>query len=330
MMTQTRRRLRANAHIRALTATVRVAHQEMIQPLFVEEGLSDRVESQTLTGVFTDTETSVLAQIAADIKCGVHKFLLFPIPAERFEADFDFRFAQRIVARIKAEFGHQVWLAMDLCLCSYTTHGHCGILNPARTKLDNAPTVKILADYALILAEAGADCIAPSDMMDGRIKAIRKKLDHSGFDDVAIMSYSTKFSSNFYGPFRDVCKSTPKSDLALKDRKTYQLDPRNLNDALATSFRDLKEGADMLMVKPALPYLDVVSRLSTAVHAPVVVYHVSGEYSAIELLAKARLIDRRAAHLEIWTAFKRAGASAIITYAARNAEKWLQEQDFET
>lgn len=319
------RRLRASAQVRELAATVTVSYRDMIQPIFVEEGLAERLESPTLSGVFTDTEGSILAQIHADLAQGVTKFLFFPIPTGRFETDFDFSFAKKIVEKIKTEFGDAIWLACDLCLCSYTTHGHCGVLNAEKTRMKNAETVEILADYALELAKSGADCIAPSDMTDGRIAAIRQRLDTEGYDFVAIMAYSSKFSSNFYGPFRDVCKSTPDKTLKIKDRKTYQIDPRNLPDALASSLRDEQEGADFLMVKPALPYLDILTRLADRTTCPLVVYHVSGEYASIDLLEEANLIDKPAAHIELWIAFKRAGASAIITYAARQAKNWLAE-----
>jgi porphobilinogen synthase len=321
MMNQ--RRLRANAHIRDLAATVSVSHRELIQPIFVEEGLSDRVPSSALSGVFTDTEETVMTQIRADIAAGVTKFLLFPIPAHKFSDDFEFDFARRVVTRIKSEFEDSIWLACDLCLCSYTTHGHCGILNAAKTQVENTATVSVLTQYALELATAGADCIAPSDMMDGRIGAIRRKLDAHGLDHVAIMSYSAKFSSNFYGPFRDVCKSAPDPTLRIQDRKTYQIDPRNLSDALASSARDADEGADFLMIKPALPNMDVLTRMAQTHTHPIVAYHVSGEYAAIDLLAREGLIRKAEAHIEIWTALKRAGTSAIITYAARDARGWL-------
>jgi porphobilinogen synthase len=319
------RRLRASTQIRELAATVTLSHRDLIQPIFVAEGLNERIESPTMSGVFTDTEGSILRQIENDLAQGVTKFLLFLIPNQRFEHYFNFEFAEKIVQSIKNNFSDSVWLATDLCLCSYTTHGHCGVLNPEKTRMENEKTVRILADYALQLAQAGADCIAPSDMTDGRIKAIRNLLDTEGYDYVSIMSYSSKFSSNFYGPFRDVCKSSPDKTLQLKDRKTYQIDPRNLHDAMRSSLRDAEEGADFLMVKPALPYLDILTRLSQKVDIPLVTYHVSGEYVAIELLAKENLIKKSAAHLELWTSFKRAGASAIITYAARNGKAWLSQ-----
>jgi porphobilinogen synthase len=311
------RRLRANNHIRDLVAEVTVSQNDLIQPIFVDETLSQRAPVKNMSGVFSDTEASILHQIESDLKAGVSKFLLFPVPKDRYETAFKFDFAQNVVAKIKAEFGDALWLINDVCLCSYTTHGHCGVLNTEGSQMLNAESVKILADYALGLAQVGADCIAPSDMTDGRIGAIRQILDKNGFETTSIMAYSSKFASNFYGPFRDVCKSTP-SGTTLNNRKTYQIDYRNGSDAVRSSIRDAAEGADFLMVKPALPYLDIVTKLSQKTDLPIIAYHVSGEYAAIDLLAQNDLIDKMAAHLEIWTACKRAGATGIITYAARS------------
>ena len=314
------RRLRANPHIRDLVAEVSVSQNDLIQPIFVDETLSERAAVKNMSGVFSDTEGSILSQIESDLKAGVTKFLLFPVPKDRFETNFRFDFAQNVVSKIKSTFGDALWLINDVCLCSYTTHGHCGVLDTEGSKMLNAESVKILADYALGLAQAGADCIAPSDMTDGRIGAIRQILDQNRLENTSIMSYSSKFASNFYGPFRDVCKSSP-TGTALKNRKTYQIDYRNGSDALRSSIRDAAEGADFLMVKPGLPYLDIVTKLSQKTDLPIIVYHVSGEYAAIDLLAQNDLIDKMAAHLEIWTAFKRAGATGIITYAARSYEE---------
>jgi porphobilinogen synthase len=311
------RRLRANNHIRDLVAEVTVSQNDLIQPIFVDETLSQRAPVKNMSGVFSDTEGSILHQIESDLTAGVSKFLLFPVPKDRYETAFKFDFAQNVVAKIKAEFGDALWLINDVCLCSYTTHGHCGVLNIEGSRMLNAESVKIIADYALGLAQAGADCIAPSDMTDGRIGAIRQILDKNGLETTSIMAYSSKFASNFYGPFRDVCKSTP-SGATLKNRKTYQIDYRNGSDAVRSSIRDAAEGADFLMVKPALPYLDIVTKLSQKTDLPIIAYHVSGEYAAIDLLAQNDLIDKMAAHLEIWTACKRAGATGIITYAARS------------
>jgi porphobilinogen synthase len=311
------RRLRANPHIRDLVAEVTVSQSDLIQPIFVDETLSERQAVKNMSGVFSDAEASILPQIESDLKAGVSKFLLFPVPKDRFESAFRFDFAQNVVAKIKAEFGDALWLINDVCLCSYTTHGHCGVLDTEGSRMLNAESVKIIADYALGLAQAGADCIAPSDMTDGRIGAIRQILDENALETTSIMAYSSKFASNFYGPFRDVCKSTP-SGTTLKNRKTYQIDYRNGGDAVRSSLRDAAEGADFLMVKPALPYLDIVTKLSQKTDLPIIAYHVSGEYAAIDLLAQNDLIDKMAAHLEIWTACKRAGATGIITYAARS------------
>jgi porphobilinogen synthase len=311
------RRLRANQYIRDLVAEVTVSQNDLIQPIFVDETLSERAPVKNMSGVFSDTEGSILQQIENDLKAGVTKFLLFPVPKDRFDGDFRFDFAQNVVANIKKEFGDALWLINDVCLCSYTTHGHCGVLSRGGDRMLNAETVKILADYSLGLAQAGADCIAPSDMTDGRIGAIRQILDKNNLETTSIMAYSSKFTSNFYGPFRDVCKSSP-TGTSLKNRKTYQIDYRNGSDALRSSMRDAEEGADFLMVKPALPYLDIVTKLSQKTDLPIIAYHVSGEYAAIDLLAENNLIDKMAAHLEIWTACKRAGATGIITYAARS------------
>jgi porphobilinogen synthase len=321
------RRLRAGEAIRELTADVRLSSKQFIQPLFVEEGIDVPRNIEGLKGVQVDTTQTVLKTIEQDLKSGVSKFLIFPVPVQRSTDDFDFSFATHVIKKIRSCFGNSVWLAADLCLCSYTTHGHCGILNEEATKLLNAPTVEILSNYALELAKAGADCIAPSDMMDGRIAAIRKNLDEHGYDDRSIMSYSAKFSSQFYGPFRDACHSAPAGD-GLKDRKTYQISSMNLQDAIASALRDEAEGADILMVKPAALYTDVLAALRQRCNCPLAAYHVSGEYAAIELLAEKGLLKREAAHLEVWTALVRGGANCIISYAAREADKWINQMKY--
>ena len=315
------RRLRANEHIRDLASEVQLHVKDFIQPIFIDETLSARAGSPTMTNVFSETLESALQQTEADLKAGVTKFLFFPVPKDRFEKNFNFDYAANCIKKLKENFGKDIWIASDLCLCSYTAHGHCGVLNAEQDKVLNHETVEILSDYALQLAQAGADCIAPSDMMDSRVRGIREKLNDHHLSDVAIMSYSAKFSSNFYGPFRDVCKSAPSKNLKIHDRKTYQMDYRNGSDAITSSLRDLQEGADILMVKPALPYLDILTKLRQQTTAPIAIYHVSGEYAALELLAKNNLIDADAGHIEVWTAFKRAGASSIISYKARDAKR---------
>ena len=317
------RRLRADTHIRELTASVKLSYKSFIQPLFVDEALSAPRDVEGMNNVQVDTIDSVLFTIGQDLKNGISKFLLFPVPAHKKDNNFDFSFASNLIKKIKSTLGEKVWIAADVCLCSYTNHGHCGILNEDHSELLNSKTVDVLAQYASILANAGADCIAPSDMMDGRIAAIRNKLDALGFETVSIMSYAAKFSSQFYGPFRDACHSAPNTK-GLQNRKSYQLSPFNLNDALASAIRDEKEGADILMVKPAALYTDVIAKVKQQTLKPVAAYHVSGEYAAIEALAEKGLVNREAAHLEVWAALQRSGADIIISYASRNAKGWIE------
>ncbi len=324
------RRLRTDRHIRELTASLKLSYKSFIQPLFVDEALTAPREVEGMYTVQVDTIDSVLFTIEEDLKNGISKFLLFPVPAHKTYNNFNFSFASNLIKKIKNNFGETVWIASDVCLCSYTNHGHCGILNEDYSQLLNSKTVDVLAQYACILATSGADCIAPSDMMDGRIAAIRTKMDALGFERVSIMSYSAKFSSQFYGPFRDAChsapncKSLPAGKQVLQNRKSYQLSPFNLNDALASAIRDEKEGADILMVKPAALYTDVIAKVKQQTLKPVAAYHVSGEYAAIEALAEKGLVNREAAHLEVWAALQRSGADIIISYASRNAKDWIE------
>jgi porphobilinogen synthase len=322
------RRIRASQHIRELAATVQLNHKEFIQPLFLDESITAPAPIKTLYEINSDTPESLIRQIENDLKKGISKFLLFSVPAKKSESNFDYSFAVNSVRQIKKAFGNTVWIAADICLCAYTAHGHCGILNTAGDKVLNNESVYELAGYALQLAQAGADCIAPSDMMDGRIGAIRKTLDENGMDNVSIMSYSAKFSSQFYGPFRDACKSTPGNNTKLANRKTYQASSFNKNDAVLCTLRDIEEGADIVMVKPALPYLDVIHGLSQTIKHPIAAYHVSGEYQSIELLAQHNIIERDKAHIEIWTALKRGGATIIISYAARHAREWIERMEY--
>lgn len=323
----TQRRLRADTHIRELTASVKLSHKSFIQPLFVDEAIAESRPVNGLADVEVDSISTVLKTIEQHIKGGATKFLLFPVPAEKKENNFNFSFVSSVIRSVKKNFGADVWIASDLCLCSYTTHGHCGILNDDHSKLVNHKTVDVLSKYATQLAIAGADSIAPSDMTDSRIAAIRTSLDALGYDAVSIMSYSAKFSSQFYGPFRDACHSAPNTN-GLKNRKTYQLSPLNSNDAIASSLRDEKEGADILMVKPAALYTDVIAKLKQHTLKPIAAYHVSGEYAGIEALAEKHLVNREAAHLEVWTALTRAGADIIISYAAKNAKQWIDKMEY--
>jgi porphobilinogen synthase len=319
------RRNRDNRHIRELTRAVRLHREQFIQPLFVVEALTKREPVPGLKDVYRDTPASLLQQIDDDLSKGISKFLLFGVPQSKRERNFTADFTSERLTGIKDRFGDAVWIAADVCLCSYTTHGHCGILSDDRTHLDNDVTVAALAAAALQLAAAGADCVAPSDMQDGRVAAIRARLDGAGLERRALMSYAAKFQSAFYGPFRVAADSAPDPGNRLKDRASYQIDPGRPDDALLAAQRDAAEGADILMVKPGLPYLDVLARLSAAVPLPWAVYQTSGEQAGIDLLAEQQLADPVRAQVETWTAFVRAGARMIISYAARRAPLYLDQ-----
>ena len=320
------RRTRDNRHIRELTRSVRLHREQFIQPLFAVEGLRERQAVPGLNDVHRETPTSLLRQIEQDLERGISKFLLFGVPGAKQERNFSHAFTSARLADIRGRFGDAVWVATDVCLCSHTPHGHCGILNDAHDHLDNDVTVAALAEAALQFAHAGTDCVAPSDMQDGRVAAIRAALDAAGFERRALMSYAAKFHSAFYGPFRVAADSAPGKGTELNDRASYQIDPARPDDALLSAERDAAEGADILMVKPGLPYLDVLARLSAAIPLPWAVYQTSGEQAGIDLLAAQGLADPVRAQLETWTAFARAGAHMIISYAARRAPVYLDRQ----
>ncbi len=321
------RRLRLNPLIRELTREVRVAAEQFIQPHFVIDGISEREPVAGMPGVHRETAKSLLEQIARDLDAGVNKIILFGVPSEKATQNFDFSFTASQIASIKQRFGERVWIAVDVCVCSFTTHGQCGVINDAGDHVQNAATVVELARAAVEYAAAGADCVAPSDMMDGRVAAIREALQNSGHEQTVLMSYAAKFHSAFYGPFRDAADSAPKNtgNIKLHDRATYQIDPARPHDALASALRDAEEGADILMVKPGMPYLDVLAGLTDAIPLPWAVYEVSGEYAAIEALAEKGLASAPRAHVEAWLGFVRAGASIIISYGARHARQWLND-----
>ncbi len=246
------------------------------------------------------------------------------MPATHATHNIDWSFTAGQIAAVKKRFGKAVWLAVDVCLCSATPHGHCGVLNDSADHVEQcrqrAGTGRRLPSP---MAKAGADCVAPSDMMDGRIGAIRAVLDGNGLERTVLMSYAAKFHSSFYGPFRVAADSAPKAASGLTDRASYQIDPSRAGDALLSVERDVAEGADILMVKPGMPYLDILADLSRQFAHPWAVYEVSGEYAGIELLADQGLANRINAHREAWTGFVRAGASMIISYGARHAKEWL-------
>lgn len=317
--------MRQNPWVRELVREHRVSHEQLIQPYFVVEGIRSREVIPGLSGTYRDTPDSVLKQIEEDMKAGVRKLLLFGVPQKKAKNKFDYSFTAKQIAAIKKRFGNEIFLSVDVCLCSSTAHGQCGVVNPEGDHVENSATVTELARAAAEYAGAGADCVAPSDMMDGRVAAIREALSKAGLDRTVLMSYSAKFHSRFYGPFRVAADSAPKGGIVLQDRSTYQIDPGNPRDALLSSIRDSNEGADILMVKPGLPYLDVLAQLSREIQKPWAVYEVSGEFAAIELMAEQGLVNGPAAHVEAWTAFVRAGASIIITYGARYAKTWLKK-----
>lgn len=318
------RRLRQDQWTRNLSSEVMLTHRKLIQPHFVVEGLNQKEAVTALPGVFRETSSTLLKQVESDLENGIHQILLFGVPSNKKAQGFNFDFTAARISDLKKRFGKDLWVSVDVCLCSFTDHGHCGVFDCEGEHLDNAASVEELARAALTYAQAGADCVAPSDMMDGRVGAIREALDVNHLDRKLIMSYSAKFHSRFYGPFRAAADSAPKS--GLKDRATYQIEPSCYKDALASSLRDVQEGADILMVKPGLPYLDVLFRLSRKIPKPWVVYEVSGEYASIELMSQQGLISGPEAHLESWTSFFRAGANSIITYGARHGKKWIEGQ----
>jgi len=308
-------RLRQSAHLRDMLAETTFSVAQLIQPLFIVEGLTG---AQPVPGMGENAqlgEDAAVEQIRRDLEAGVRQFLLFTVPAEkRRRVTFDH--ARRAVAAIKDKFGDTLHLWVDICLCSTTEHGHCALLDP-QGRIDLAPTLDALAEMACSVAAAGADGVSPSDMMDGRTRHLRGALDQAGFDRVPIMSYSTKFASQFYGPFREAAASAPQ----FGDRRHYQIDVRSRRDAIASSVRCANEGADLLMVKPGLTSIDLIAPIEEATGKPVGAYQVSGEYAGMLALAAQGLVKFDAALLETWHVFRRAGAAYLITYGARDAKR---------
>ena len=320
------RRLRRTQALRDLCAETRISPQALIQPHFAVADSSTDQPVEALPGISRMGTDPLLRRVEQDLELGIQNVLLFGVTqdkhpegrtGERQEGP-----AHQAVRALKERFGQDVTVMADVCLCTYTDHGHCGILEGG--EVANDPTLVRLAAQAVSLAEAGADVIAPSDMMDGRVFAIREGLDQHGFETRAIMSYAAKYASSFYGPFREAADSAPK-ETGPKDRKSYQMDLRNRREAVREALLDQEEGADILMVKPALAYLDVISDIAAEVDRPVAAYLVSGEYAAVELLAREGLADRGALVHEHMTAVQRAGADILITYHARAALEngWL-------
>jgi porphobilinogen synthase len=314
------RRLRRSAALRALVRETRLSPEMFIEPLFVRSGEGQRVPIGSMPGVFQLSVDEAVRDAAAIKAAGIPGVILFGLPDEKdaigssaYDAEAPVQLAVRAIKRDVPG----LLVVTDVCLCEYTSHGHCGIV--VDEEVANDPTVEQLARAALSHAAAGADVVAPSDMMDGRVGRIREALDEAGFTQVAIMSYAAKYCSAFYGPFREAADSAP----AFGDRRSHQMDPANVEEALREVELDLEEGADIVMVKPAMTYLDVIARVKSEFGVPTAAYHVSGEYAMLKAAAHNGWIDEPRAMMETLTAIRRAGADIIITYYAREAAKVL-------
>jgi porphobilinogen synthase len=315
------RRLRRTPALRRAFAETSLEPGDLIAPLFVKEGLSEPAAIGSMPGHYQHTLESLVKEARELATLGVAGVILFGIPDKKdalgSEAWSTDGISQRAIAAVKDELGDQSLVIADLCLCEYTDHGHCGVL--AGDRVDNDPTIEAYAGIAVAQAAAGADIVAPSGMMDGQVRAIRTGLDEARYQDTAILAYATKFASAFYGPFREAAEGAPR----FGDRRAYQQDPANLRESMREVAMDIEEGADAVMVKPALPYLDIVAAVRNRFRYPTVAYNVSGEYSMLTAAAERGWVDERQATLETLTSIRRAGADLVITYHARKAAEWL-------
>jgi len=323
---QTRlRRLRANHALRGLVRETRLEAADFVYPMFVAHGIDRREPIEEMPGMDHLSIAHAVEEAGEAAALGIPAVLLFGLPASKDEEGsgaWDEEGVIQLATRAIKEAHPDLLVICDLCLCEYTSHGHCGVLRESAGGIvvDNDATLELLSRTAVSQARAGADIIAPSDMMDGRVGTIRTALDDEGFTDTPIMSYSAKFASAFYGPFRIAADSAP----AFGDRRGYQLDPANGDEAVREARLDVEEGADILIVKPALPYLDLIRRIKDDTSLPVAAYNVSGEYSMLKAAAAAGYLDEQSAVLEALTSIRRAGADIIITYHAKDAARWLQ------
>ncbi|HEX8977187.1 MAG TPA: porphobilinogen synthase [Solirubrobacteraceae bacterium] len=319
---QTRlRRLRSTHALRGLVRETRLHPADFVYPMFVAHGLDRREPVAAMPGIDRLSIAHAVAEAGEAKALGIPAVLLFGLPAAKDpegSGAWDEEGVIQLATRAIKEAHPELLVITDLCLCEYTSHGHCGVLRPDGA-VDNDATVELLARTAIAQARAGADLIAPSDMMDGRVGLIRSALDEEGLTDTPIMAYSAKFASAFYGPFREAADSSP----AFGDRRGYQMDPANGEEAVREARLDVEEGADIVMVKPALPYLDVIRRIKEATRMPVAAYNVSGEYSMLKAAVAAGYLDERTAVLEALTSIRRAGADILITYHAKEAALWL-------
>ena len=341
------RRLRRTSPLRDLVRETTLSPEHLVQPLFVTAGEGVREPVEAMPGVERLSISEAVAEVTELAAAGVRAVMLFGIPSSKDEygtGAYDDEGVVQMAVRALKEAHPDVVVMTDVCLCEYTSHGHCGVFREGGApdpgtlasgggaaasggdpvmEVDNDLTIELLAKTAISHAQAGADAVAPSDMMDGRIGAIRHQLDEEGHADVPIVAYSAKYASAFYGPFREAAGSTP----AFGDRRGYQMDPANADEAVREARLDLEEGADVVMVKPALPYLDVIRRVKDATGAPLAAYHVSGEYSMLKAAGANGWLDERAAAMESLLAIRRAGADILITYFAKDAAAWLAEAE---
>lgn len=319
------RRIRRDSNIRSLVRETRVSKDSLIYPIFLEEGEDIKSPIDAMPGQFRYSPDRVREVIDESLESGINKVLLFGIPRNKdsvgTQAYDDEAIVQTGIRKIKEEYGNDVYIITDVCMCEYTDHGHCGILN--EREVDNDLTLPYLSKIALSHAKAGADMVAPSDMMDGRVGKIRKALDENGFINTPIMSYAAKYASAFYGPFRDAAGSAP----SFGDRRAYQMDFHNRREALKECMYDVEEGADILMVKPALSYLDIIREVKDSTNLPLAAYSVSGEYSMIKGAGAAGLIDEYKTMCESSISIYRAGADILITYFARELAKAIEKGD---
>jgi porphobilinogen synthase len=313
--------------VRQLVRETEISASDLILPLFVRAGKGIRREISSMPGNYQLSVDTLIEEVGTACELGIKAFILFGIPEFKDKTGLSALQSEGIVQQalrgLRKAFGNDVLLITDECFCEYTDHGHCGLLHEHRGKLDvdNDATLPLLAEQCVSHAKAGADVIAPSGMMDGMVGAIRHGLDSAGFTEIPILSYAAKYASGFYGPFREAAESPPQ----FGDRNTYQMDPSNSDEALREVALDLSEGADMIMVKPALAYLDIIRRVKDEFRVPVAAYNVSGEFAMVKAAASKGWIDERRVTLEILTSIRRAGADMILTYHARDVARWLRE-----
>ena len=316
------RRLRRSEALRSLVRETQISTAGLVYPMFVCPGVKVRQEVSSMPGIYQQSVDQIVEECREVESLGIPAVILFGLP-ETKDARGVISYSPTGVVQRAVEAIRKTQLKLivitDVCLCGYTDHGHCGVIE--KEEVANDATLPILAEQALSHARAGADVVAPSDMMDGRVAAIRRKLDENGFQDVAILSYAAKYCSGFYGPFREAAQSAPR----FGDRRSYQMDPANAREALKEVALDLEEGADMVMVKPALPYLDIIRRVRDRFDVPIGAYNVSGEYAMVKAAVQKGWLDEKRVVLELLTGIQRAGASIILTYHAKDAARWLKQ-----